>query len=210
MCHIWRRGIFIDSMVKYFTSSLLQAASSNIPQLSTRHHVCIPFWMDECWDATHAWKRAFQHFQIHPMLDRLISFKHLYAKVQYIAHKLSTHHVRHLSSVFPSLHTSFFSYMQFWQLWFFRVIQDSKIKTLRIYFATWGTKACNATIRVDELHRVLECCHNISPGLDSIHNQMLRLSTCWQGISTVHVQAWEATVIRILKPSRAHSLAMHQ
>jgi hypothetical protein len=49
----------VDSMVDHFTNAVVQVAAMNIPRSSIRpRRVPVPWWTDECRDATRANKRA--------------------------------------------------------------------------------------------------------------------------------------------------------
>jgi hypothetical protein len=65
-------------MVDHFTNAVVQAAAMNIPRSSIRpRRVPFPWWTDEYRDAIRARKRALKQFQIHPIQDYLVPFKHL-------------------------------------------------------------------------------------------------------------------------------------
>lgn len=66
-CQLRKEFLSVDSVVEYFTYTLLQAAASHVSTPSTRPpRVPIPRWTDECRDVTRARKSAPQRFQIHP------------------------------------------------------------------------------------------------------------------------------------------------
>jgi hypothetical protein len=70
----------VDSMVDHFTNAVVQAAGMNIPRSSIRpRRVPVPWWTDECRDAIRVRKRALKQFQIHPIQEKLVSFKCLSA-----------------------------------------------------------------------------------------------------------------------------------
>jgi hypothetical protein len=92
------------------------------------------------------------------------------------------------------------------------------IEALMLNFASWPAEPYNAEFYIDELLAVPQPSHNVTPGLDSIHDQMFThlpprgrkflLSMCnyiWSE-NSVPAASTVAMVVLVLKPGRDCSL----